>query len=161
VSSQLRKTTAATAAIALAPQRCESDAANFSDRTPEISPLGEACLVSQPRCRGRALNLAGRSLRPACGRGAAEQGLRPAFAADHPAPAPIRRARPRQSPSPVLALLIAVLIAPFETRLIGFARFKALRGLEGLDAKPHRRVGRDSIIRQKAELVGLGKVNAL
>jgi hypothetical protein len=36
-------------------------------------------------------------------------------------------------------LLVAVLIAPFETRLIGFARYKALRGFEGLDPKPHRR----------------------
>jgi hypothetical protein len=52
--------------------------------------------------RGRVLNLAGRLARPACGRGAAGQGLRSAFPAD-PAPVPLRRARPRQSPSPVLS----------------------------------------------------------
>jgi hypothetical protein len=35
-----------------------------------------------------------------------------------------------------LALLVAVLIAPFETGLIRFAWPKTLRGLEGLDPKP-------------------------
>jgi hypothetical protein len=54
-------------------------------------------------------------------------------------------------------LLVAVLIAPFETGLIGFAWLKTLRGLEGLDPKPHRRVGRDIVVRQPAKLVGLGK----
>jgi hypothetical protein len=56
-----------------------------------------------------------------------------------------------------LALLVAVLIAPLETGLIGFAWLKTLRGLEGLDKKAHRRVGRDIVIRQPAKLVGLGK----
>jgi hypothetical protein len=49
-------------------------------------------------------------------------------------------------------LLVAVLIAPFEAGLIGFAWLKALRGLEGLDKKAHRRVGRDIVIRQPAKL---------
>jgi hypothetical protein len=34
---------------------------------------------------------------------------------------------------------------------------KTLRGLEGLDPKPNRWVGRDIVLRQPAKLVGLGK----
>ena len=53
-------------------------------------------------------------------------------------------------------MLVAVLIAPFETGLIRFARLNPLRA-RVLDPKPHRRVGRDIVVRQPAKLVGLGK----
>jgi hypothetical protein len=65
----------------------------------ERSPTQGVCF---PVSRGRVLNLAGRLARPACGRDAAGQRLRSALPGD-PAPAPLRRARPRQSPSPVLS----------------------------------------------------------
>jgi hypothetical protein len=53
-------------------------------------------------------------------------------------------------------LLVAVLIAPFETGLIGFARFKALRRLKGLLATMnHARITKNS---NSVEL-SLGDVN--